>query len=120
MNGNTIVVICIVVAVLLLLRQMGSAKPEEAKALLKKGARVIDVRSAGEFASGHLKSAINIPLGELADRIAKEAPDKETPILLHCASGARSGAGQKVLTGMGYRTVLNLGSYNRALSIVGE
>ena len=120
MNASTLIMIAVALVAFFVFKQMGSAKPGEAKALLKKGARVIDVRTEAEFRAGHLKVAKNLPLGELKELIIREVPDKSTPILLHCASGARSGAGKRMLTEMGYQTVLNLGSFGRARSIVEE
>lgn len=49
---------------------------------------VIDVRTPGEFAKGHLQGARNIPLQELARR-AHEIP-QDGPVALHCQSGYRS------------------------------
>jgi phage shock protein E len=72
------------------------------------------VRTREEFAGGHLAQALSIPLHELADRLPVDVPDKNTPLLLHCASGARSAAGKRTAEGLGYRTVVNVGSYGRA------
>ena len=36
------------------------------KELIKKGAQIIDVRSRGEYASGHVVGSINLPLSELS------------------------------------------------------
>lgn len=66
---------------------------------------VVDVREAGEFASGHLPNARNIPLGELEKR-AGELP-KGKPVLVCCASGARSGKAVALL-GRDGREVFNL------------
>jgi phage shock protein E len=85
---------------------------------LKKGAIVIDVRSEGEFQERHLPGAINIPLGQLGKEIARRAPDKEQPLLLHCLSGARSGMCRRILKQAGYSHVFNLGSYERAEKIL--
>ena len=86
---------------------------------MRKGATIVDVRSEGEFREGHLATAVNIPLDGLRDEIARLAPNKEQPLLLHCLSGARSGIGRTMLRKMGYRNVFNLGSYGRAARILG-
>ena len=70
------------------------------------------------IAEQHLPGTINIPLDRLGDEIGKRAPDKEKPLLLHCRSGARSGRGTSVLKKMGYRNVLNLGSYGSAEKVL--
>ncbi len=68
-------------------------KIEEYKA---KGAMVIDVRSPGEFQSGHVKGARNIPLPEIRGRVSEIAHYKK-PIILCCASGGRSGQATSIL-----------------------
>jgi len=86
---------------------------------LKHGALLIDVRSAGEFSGGHLRSAINIPLDQIETLVPRRVKDKSQVLLLHCQSGARSGAAKKKLVALGYTQAYNLGSYNRAARIVG-
>lgn len=107
-----------VVAWLILQQMRGGARPDEVKAFLKKGARVIDVRTPAEFARGHLAKAVNVPLDEFSERLAREVPDKQTPLLLHCASGARSAAAKRVAAKLGYANALNLGSYGRAARLL--
>ena len=53
------------------------------------GARLIDVRTAGEYAGGHIPGAVNVPLQQIG-AIASEVPDKSTPLFVYCMSGARS------------------------------
>ena len=54
--------------------------------------------------------AINIPLDEIEAGAPKRLKDKNQTLLLHCASGMRSGMAQRKLTGLGYTNVFNLGS----------
>lgn len=108
------------VVVLLLLKRATFISESVAREYLKQGARVVDVRSPEEFRERHLPGAINIPLGDLADRIMEVVPDKGQPVLLHCLSGGRSGMAQRKLKQMGYRNAFNLGGYSRAARIVGE
>ena len=49
---------------------LGSEKTDYAE-LKKKGAIILDVRSKGEFQSGHIKGAINIPVGDLQKNLSK-------------------------------------------------
>jgi phage shock protein E len=119
MDWHTWTIIGVAVAAFLLLKRLALVRPEAARNWLKQGARVIDVRSEGEFKGGHLPGAVNIPLGRLRDEIARVAPDKDQPLLLHCLSGTRSGMGKAQLKKLGYRNVFNLGSYGRAERIVG-
>lgn len=71
---------------------------------------VVDVRSSGEFAAGHVDGAINLPLDRLGTDCAQALPDKSTPLVLCCLSGARSGMAAQWLRQQGYAQVLNGGS----------
>jgi phage shock protein E len=108
-----------VIAVFLGLKRLTLVGPATAREWLGKGALVIDVRSEGEFKGRHLPGAANIPLDRLRDEVARLAPNKDQPLLLHCLSGTRSGMGMAMLKKMGYRHVFNLGSYGRADKIIG-
>jgi phage shock protein E len=113
-----VLIMVAVVAAILLLKRLGQIAPAQVRALLQQGAVVIDVRSPGEFARGHLRGAVNIPASELAERIGRKVPDKSHPVLLHCLSGARSGMGARALRSLGYANVHNLGSLGRARRLV--
>ncbi len=78
--------------------------------LAKPGTLLIDVRSAGEFASGALPGAHNISHEQIAEQISRVAPDKSKPIVLYCRSGRRSGLAQDALQALGYQQVINAGS----------
>ena len=118
MNWTTILVIAAVVAVIFLMKKSGQISAKDALAHLKNGALVIDVRSPGEFNSGHLPNVINIPLDDIATALPKRVKDKNQTLLLHCASGMRSGMAKGKLNSLGYANVFNLGSYGRAESIL--
>jgi len=70
------------------------------------GRVVIDVRHDGEWNEGHLPSAIHIPLGHLAERIAEVPDDK--PVVVHCQGGGRSSIAASLLQKMGRKNVANL------------
>src|SRR6267143_819198 len=72
------------------------------------GAVWIDVREADEWQEGHLPGAVHIPRGFLESRVEGVAPDKSTPVLLYCASAARSAFAAKTLQELGYETVYSL------------
>ena len=118
MNWITILVIVAIVAAIFMMKQSGQISTKDAFEKLKNGALVIDVRSAGEFNSGHLAKAINIPLDEIETALPKRVKDKSQVLLLHCASGMRSGMAKSKLKGLGYTNAFNLGSYGRAEKIV--
>jgi len=81
-----------------------------ASGALPKNARLIDVRSPGEYASGHVRGAINVPLDRLAHDIESIVPEKTEPVLLCCLSGARSAAACGLMQKLGYQQVRNGGS----------
>ena len=57
---------------------------------------ILDVRSPEEYNDGHAPGAVNIPLGEIMDRM-DEIKGLKTPLVLCCASGARSGRAAEFL-----------------------
>lgn len=67
------------------------------------GAVVVDVREAGEYASGHVPGAVNIPMGRLTARL--DELDRTAPVHVICASGNRSAAMTEVLTAQGFDAV---------------
>ncbi len=120
MNWTTILVIAAIVAVIFMMKKSGQISAKDALEKLRNGALVIDVRSPGEFSSGHLPKAINIPLDEIESALPKRVKDKNQMLLLHCASGMRSGMAKSKLKAMGYGNAHNLGSYGRAEKIVAQ
>lgn len=71
-------------------------KKTDYKALVKGGAVIVDVRTVGEFSSGHIKGSKNIPL----DRIQQKSADLKKlnkTIIVCCKSGMRSGMAAGVL-----------------------
>jgi len=78
----------------------------EARALVADGALLIDVRTNGEFSSGHIEGARNVPVGELGSRLDK-LPRKK-PVVVYCRSGARSARAARMLEKAGF-TVHDLG-----------
>ncbi len=75
--------------------------------MIAAGAVVVDVRTSEEFEDEHFPGAINISLDEFQARIA-EIP-KEKPVILYCASGARSAYGARLLKNSGWKDVVNAG-----------
>ena len=69
-------------------------------------ALVLDVRDPAEFGAGHLPGARNIPLAELDQRMSELPANK--PVLICCASGARSSKAASVLRKAGREQVFNL------------
>ena len=120
MNWTTTLIIAAIVAVIFMMKKSGQISAKDALEKVRNGALVIDVRSPGEFNSGHLTTAINIPLDEIETALPKRVKDKNQVLLLHCASGMRSGMAKSKLIGMGYANTFNLGGYGRAEEIIGK
>jgi rhodanese-related sulfurtransferase len=78
--------------------------------LVKQGAIILDVRSKGEYAGGHIKGSINISVDQLKNNLGK-FPDKSKVIITCCASGMRSGSAKSILESSGYQNVYNGGSW---------
>ncbi len=66
---------------------------------------LIDVRETEEFESGHLPGARHVPRGYLESRIEGTVPDRETPVVLYCASGNRSALAAETMAQLGYSNV---------------
>lgn len=78
--------------------------------LLAKKATVLDVRTRGEYNSGHMKGSINIPLDQLRSNLDK-LKGKDHPIITCCASGMRSASAKGILANAGFTNVHNGGSW---------
>lgn len=85
-------------------------KVSEVRGLVENNAFIIDAREKGEFESGHLKNAVNIPLSEFRERLTEIPTDK--PVYIHCRSGQRSYNMVIALNNLGYTNIHNIsGSY---------
>jgi rhodanese-related sulfurtransferase len=69
---------------------------------------VVDVRSAEEFAKGHLRDAKNIPLADLAARIGELDKAKARSVVVVCQTGARSDKAVRRLAAAGFGDVVSL------------
>jgi len=118
MNWTAYVVIAAAVLLTIVLRRAGLISARAARDYLKNGAKVIDVRTPGEYAAGHLPNVMNLPLDQIEATLPTRVPDKNTVLLLHCQSGVRSGMAKRKLQAKGYAQVFNLGSMARARKIV--
>jgi rhodanese-related sulfurtransferase len=78
----------------------GIGPPVDYRELVKNGATIIDVRTKGEFESGHIRGSINIPLSNLNNSLSKIKRDK--PVITCCASGMRSGSAKGLLKSKGF------------------
>ncbi|UCF94743.1 MAG: rhodanese-like domain-containing protein [Desulfobacterales bacterium] len=69
---------------------------------------ILDVRTPGEYARGHLKDAVLIPVQELQGRLQELSAYKNEDILLYCATGNRSTVASKILIDNGFKRISNL------------
>ncbi len=75
----------------------------------KKDILILDVRSIGEFRSGHIPKAKNIPVQELNTKVNTLNSYKDKEIIVYCASGGRSASATSLLSKNGFTKVYNLG-----------
>jgi len=86
----------------------------QAREMVANGAQLVDVRSPQEYAQGAIPGSVNVPLQTI--QMAKDALDKEKPVIVYCVSGARSSQAQMFLENMGFGSVHNLGSIRKYLT----
>ena len=79
---------------------------DELVQLQQSGALLVDVRTTSEFATGHIGSAINIPVDQIA--AASATWSKTRPVIVYCATGARSSQAADILASEGFAKVYNL------------
>ena len=75
---------------------------------------VIDVRSASEYAAGHLKGAVNMDVESATFSEQISTLDKNGVYVLYCHSGRRAGAAKDTMTAAGFTKVTNAGGYQDA------
>ncbi len=87
-----------------------SLTPTQATLLInREDAQIIDVREPDEYAAGHLPESRNIPAARLEERAGELDKLKDTPLILVCQTGARSGAACPRLSKLGFAKVSSLG-----------
>lgn len=87
----------------------GAGPKVDLKEVVARGAIIIDVRTPQEFATGNIKGSINIPISVLLHKVA--GLDKDKPIIVYCASGARSASAKAFLKHQGFTEVHNGGGF---------
>ncbi len=115
MNFKFIIFITAAAAVVFIFFFFKSGCSPDSRAVVKEwidnGALIVDVRTPEEFAAGHYKNSINIPLGELESKIDLFG-NKENHIVVYCRTGNRSGKAKDILEKNGYKNVINGGGLN--------
>src|SRR5207245_2132636 len=69
---------------------------------------VVDVRELDEWEQGAIPGAVHIPRGFLESQIEQKVPDRDRPVVVYCAGGARSAFAAKSLQELGYTNVVSL------------
>ncbi len=69
---------------------------------------ILDARTPGEYRSGHVPQAINIPYNELASRLVELADAKDREVVTYCERGPRAGFAESVLQEAGFSAVRHL------------
>jgi rhodanese-related sulfurtransferase len=69
---------------------------------------VLDVRKPVEFAEGHVKEALNIPLSDLNNPLNMSAIEDEHNVYVHCAGGYRSVIAASLLKRQGIHNIRNV------------
>jgi rhodanese-related sulfurtransferase len=69
---------------------------------------VLDVRTAEEFAAGHVPGARNIPVAELEARIAELAAARNRDLVVYCRTGRRALTALEILKANGFQRLLHL------------
>lgn len=84
----------------------GDISNAEARSLIERGARIVDVRTPEEFAAGHIPGAENVPMEQVA--VQAGSWDKTEPVVLYCATGERSAYVFQQLAQAGFQHLYNL------------
>lgn len=79
----------------------------------------IDVRTAGEYAAGHLEGAVNIDVSQPSFNAAVAGLDKSRPYFVYCHSGARSAAAVQKMKNAGFSNTTDGGSMQMASLVSG-
>ena len=77
---------------------------------------ILDVRSPGEYRTGHIPGAVNIPHTELRDRLSEVVSHQNKEIVVHCQTGPRAGVAQSILSQAGFTQIRELEGHKRQWS----
>lgn len=94
--------------------EKGFDDPARLERLIREGkpaSLLVDVRTPAEYESGHIPTALNIPVDVIGTR--PPAVDMAALIIVYCRSGSRSAAARKILVDLGYTNVIDFGAVSR-------
>lgn len=94
-----------------------SSEPKiDLKPLIEDGAFLVDVRSKAEYAAGHVKGSVNVPLDTIASKLSLFKNKKH--IIVFCQSGGRSSMARAILKQNGYPDVINGGTWKKINELI--
>jgi len=92
------------------LKQLFSGRQTiDLKNIIEQGAFLVDVRTPDEFADGHVRGSVNIPLNTIQTQLPKFKNKKN--IIVFCLSGGRSSQAKSILEQNGFTNVVNGGTW---------
>lgn len=94
----------------------GGGQTVDLQSIIQQGAFLVDVRTAGEFAEGHVKGSVNIPLDRIPAQL--ETFKNKNNIIVFCRSGARSSQAKSILDQNGFTNVINGGTWTNVNQFV--
>jgi molybdopterin/thiamine biosynthesis adenylyltransferase/rhodanese-related sulfurtransferase len=94
------------------IREVDTAEADELRH--RPGTVVLDVREPDEYEQGAIPGALHIARGNLESQIEGRVPDRDTPLVVHCAGGVRSAFAAETLQLLGYYDVVSVaGGFNK-------
>jgi phage shock protein E len=88
----------------------GGSATADLQSIIKEGAFLVDVRTPGEFVTGHVKGSVNIPLDTIPAQLAQFK--NKSNIVVFCRSGGRSSQAKLFLEQNGFTNVINGGTWD--------
>ena len=118
-NIILVVLISIVIIMFSLFKNMFAQTDNNQLAeVLKDGAFLVDVRTPGEFSTGSVTGAVNIPLDSVSSQLAKFKGKKN--IVVFCRSGNRSSQAKSILEQNGFENVTNGGTWQNVNNLINQ
>jgi phage shock protein E len=108
---STCVILLSVFSLLAFAEQTATISQQELLTLMATPASktvVLDVRTAEEFAAGHIAGAINISHEQINDNLAKIIAFKDQTVVVHCRSGRRAVSAENDLRAAGFSDLRHL------------
>ncbi len=92
-------------------RMFQSISAADAKKMMESGQdiKILDVRTKDEYAEGHIKDAVLLPVAEVELEAEDVLEDKGQAVLVYCRSGVKSRIASQLLVELGYTDVYEFG-----------